>query len=329
MIVDIITGLTNVGLAAMQMPVVKSKPDKKSRGQPSKSSNVSNLGTATVVSSSGRLQMSAKSRDVLTSSTYLSTFPKDIQSLETTPPKSSVPPMSVMSQSPITSTIGSMKDSFSLSSSSQFDPLEALILTSPNKMPSHSMGLDRGPQVTDSLSMDLLGGKDKGGLFSFGSRDNQNLAPSFGGDSSSFLSPVKSSLVKTSNSDVLSTPQKIFHDSSDGGLFTSSAGLGLSSASEMRLFGAHSHDMLTSHSTSDSRRIELSTQRSHDGQPQYFPGLMEPLHISPKSAQMPRKPDTMPSLGLGSASSPELKVMYKSIFSLSIYIKDFFVDIFD
>lgn len=288
-----ISDISTSGHVSIPQPVHQVRPvrEKAARSQSVKSSS------NTVVTSSsatpGVRSNATKSRDT---SSFLTTFSKDVPKLDTTPSVSST----VNQQS----VIGGIKDSF-LTPTSQFDPLEALI-TSPTKL--HCS--------LDNSSSDILG-KDPKLFQPFSSSDTQGsvhqlpttFVPSFTAES--LISPVKTVPNKATDFDVLSTPQKL-HIGSTENLISLVSTQASTSTVDVRHFGLNQE---TSSITTDSQPFKLDDKTPL--KPQFFPGVMDHINISPKIAQHPRKKELDPSSSISSApvssldlsrsSSPESK----------------------
>ena len=225
------------------------------------------------------------------SSTYISTFPKDLQKMEHVSHK---PQNSQHSQSKMSA------DVFP-STASHIDPLEALILPSPVKTgpPGFERQLSKKSNASTPDSGNVLN-KDSKKLFQpFVSVDTTVTAGYVTKSSSHFtsdnlLSPVKSVPGKPPLLDVLSTPQKISFHSNNENLFTSPPLLPNTSSGEIRHFGMFQDSEVAS--VPVERKSDLPPKvvsHDHDKLPsksQYFPD-MDPLNISPKAGQSARKKD--------------------------------------
>ncbi|KAH3829215.1 hypothetical protein DPMN_131209, partial [Dreissena polymorpha] len=277
-------GLSNAGIPNLQQVPVSAPrniKEKKSRTHTTKSShNSSNVVTSIASSAniSSRSQTApTKSRNSGSSVSYLSTFPKDLQKQESSVSK----PSTLQQQQTSMSASGLVKENFP-PHPSNFDPLEALLLSPTKKL--H----DKPVTVTESLPLDVMGKEQK--LFQpFVSRESMDLNPSFSADS--FLSPVKSGHLQGSGDMdlLLSTPQKVFPSTTEN-LFTSIATLSKSSSSEGKMFSLSlSHqDGLISHPLDNSMDMAslkaLSNRDDINSSSHFYPGLMDPLNISPKAS---------------------------------------------
>lgn len=265
-------------------------PKDKSVRPPSSKSSASSL--PGVVSSNAAVTgvHSSSSAKTSTSSTYISTFPKDIQK----PPMNTTPPMSsTIAQPPIGAGV---KDSFQ-SATSQFDPLEAL-LTSPTKL--------HVPVEGNSSPTEILG-KDQKLFQPFSSGDVHqipvSLSPVF--SSENFTSPVKTSASKQQDFDVLTTPQKLFLGSTDNliSLVSSSSS---TSSSEVRHFGL-SQDVTSLCTDSQAYKVSLQDEKS-PLKSQFYTGVIDHMNISPKMGQLPRKKElnSGPGIPAGPLSTLDL-----------------------
>ena len=237
-------------------------------------------------SSSSRSSTATKSHN---NSNYIPTFPKELQKLDTS--SSISPTVSQHNQQPI-------KDSFALSTSA-FDPLEAL-LTSPTKL--------HGPMDSANISPPNVIGKDK--LFQpFSTGDNihalpTTFIPSFTAEN--LISPAKTGTSKTSDYDVLQTPQKLFMGSTENlmSLVSTSAS---TSSSEVRHF-ALSQD--SGPMPVDSQVYKLQDEKG-GLKSSFYPGVID--HVSPKVPLLPRKKEVdVPAVPLSTldhsrSSSPDSK----------------------
>ncbi|XP_045162530.2 uncharacterized protein LOC123527251 [Mercenaria mercenaria] len=308
--VGLVTGpLPNMGLP--QQPSGRAK-EKKQKSQSVKStsisSNTNTTPSAQAPSGSGTFKSHESS-----SSTYISTFPKDLQKMEHISQK---PQNAQHSQNKIPS------DVFP-STAPQLDPLEALIFTSPVK--TSAPGFDR------QLSRKSTGSPQDSGI-TISKESKKLFQPFVSADttvtagfvtkantlypSDSLLSPVKSGTSKAPLLDVLSTPQKISYHSNNENLLTSPPTLPNTSSGEVRHFGMFQDSEVAS--VPIERKLDLPTKISsqdHDKVPsksQYFPDIMDPLNISPKAGSVRKKdidslikmPVHQGSLDHSSSSSP-------------------------
>lgn len=284
--------LPNIGLPQQQIGRVKEKKQKSTSTKTATSTSCNSTTSSTSVQRSSG-SGSFKSRENSTS-TYISTFPKDLQKIEHLSPKTK-------QQNAQQSQAKSSSDVFT-SSTSQVDPLEALILTSPVKQvaPGFERQLSRksagSPQDSGTVT------KESKKLFQpfvsvdtpistvFVTKSNSQF------NADSLLSPVKTGTGKKVLHDVLSTPQKISYHNSSENLFTSPSTLPATSGGDIRNFGMFQDSEMASLPV--DLKSDLPSKITQDDKlslkSQYFPEIMDPLNISPKAGQSVRKKETDP-----------------------------------
>lgn len=202
--VGLMTGsLPNVGLPQQTSGRIK---DKKQKAASTKTSSSSNSGSITSPTSGQRPPVPGtfKSHEN-SSSTYISTFPKDLQKIEHVSPK----------QQNVQQLLTKTSSEMVAATSSQVDPLEALILTSPVKPMAPGFERQLSRKSTSSPLDPGSVSKDTKKLFQpFVSIVDTPISTGFVTKSGSqfnadaLLSPVKTGAGKNPIHDVLSTPQK-------------------------------------------------------------------------------------------------------------------------
>lgn len=283
--------LSNLGLPQPAISRTKEKKQKSKSNKPASISSTSNTKpTAQNQRSSGSGMV--KSRENA-STTYISTFPKGLQKMESLQSKS---------QNPRHSQSNVSADVFQ-ALTPHLDPLEALMLTSPMKPSTSGFEHQMSRKNNCSPQEHVSSHKETKKLFQPFVSTDPPVSVGFVTKSNtvftadSLLSPIKTGANKPPLIDVLSTPQKMVYHSNSENMFSSPPSLTSTSGSDICHFGIFQESEVASMPL--DRKSDLPTKISpHDEnisvKSQYFPGIMDPLNISPNTCQSARKKELDP-----------------------------------